>query len=170
MSASERSQLTVTWLRSIHSTQVPALKPGGYSGQHLEVQQKICTYLHHIYYVVELKWLNDERCCRAVDAGGVGGGSCADWNASFLPCPLSREQRKKHRSGHVYEFNSRHFNLQPRQSSLQKPHMENLFHEGLTCKDERKLFSPRAGPGGRGQQMAPPNWFIICFSWNNPGR
>lgn len=166
MSARERSQLTATWLRSIQNTQLPLLRPRCYSRQHLKVQQ-ICTHLHQIYYFGELKWLNDGCCCRALDAGGVGGGSCADWNASLLPRLPSREQGNKHRSEHVYEFNSRHFSLEARKSSPQRLQTENLLHKCLTCKDERKLFSARAGPGGRGQQMAPPNWFVFFLeqSW-----
>lgn len=85
MSAQERSQLTATWLRSIQNIQVPSLKPRCCSGQHLKVQQKVFTHLHQIYYVVERKWLKDSCCCRV---GGVGGGSCADRNASLLPRPL----------------------------------------------------------------------------------
>lgn len=88
MSAQERSQLTVTWLRSIQNIPVPSLKPRRYSRKNLKVQQRIFTHLHQLYYVVELKWLNDGCSCRALDAGGVGGGSCADWNASLLPLLL----------------------------------------------------------------------------------
>lgn len=112
MSAQERSQLTGTWLRSIRNAKLPLLRPRCYSRQHLKVQQKSFTHLLQIYYMVELKWLNDDCCRRALDAGGGGGGSCADRNASLLPRLLSKEQGKKHRSEQVYQFNSRHFSLE----------------------------------------------------------
>lgn len=153
MSAQERSQLTATWLRSIQHIQVPPREPRCCSGQHLKVQQKSLTHPRQIYYVVELKWPNGSYCCGSLDASGVAGGSCADWNASLLPRPLWREQGEKRRSESVYEFNSRHFNLEPRQSSLQK--MEDLFHKGSTCQHEQKLFSARAGLEGGANKWRP---------------
>lgn len=72
------------------------------------------------YLVFELKWPNDGCWCRGLDAGGGGGGICADWNASLLPRLLEGEQGEKRRSENVYEFYSRHFNLEPRKNGHQK--------------------------------------------------
>lgn len=45
---SERSQLTVTWLRSMQNIQVPSLRPRCHFGQYLKVQQKLFTRLYNI--------------------------------------------------------------------------------------------------------------------------